>query len=69
MQLRKRETRVPISPTSLTKLGRSHVKKFHTSIYLVQHRGENNSSHQLGYNGPAVSIHIAIEPDANREYS
>jgi hypothetical protein len=28
-------TRLPISPTSLTELGGSHVKKFHTNICFV----------------------------------
>jgi hypothetical protein len=42
MQLSKRETRLPISPTSLTKLGRSHVKKFHLNICFIQHSGESS---------------------------
>jgi hypothetical protein len=66
IQLSKRETRLPISPTSPTKLGRSHVKKFHTIIYFIQHCGEN-SSHQLGYHGLADWFHITIEPDVNHE--
>jgi hypothetical protein len=68
MQLSKRETRLLTSPTSLTKLGRSHVKKFRTNIYFVRHHGES-SSHQLGYHGLAGWSHITIEPDANCEYS
>jgi hypothetical protein len=31
---------LPISPTSLTELGRGNVKKFHTNAYFVQHSGE-----------------------------
>jgi hypothetical protein len=42
MQLRKRETCLPIGPTPLAKLERRHVKKFHTNIYLVQHLGESS---------------------------
>jgi hypothetical protein len=36
-----------ISPTSLAELGRSHVKKFYTNIYFVQHHGES-SPQQVG---------------------
>jgi hypothetical protein len=32
--------RLPISPTLLTKLSRSHAKKFHTNISFIQHVGE-----------------------------
>jgi hypothetical protein len=60
--------RLPISPTSLTELRRSHAKKFYTNIYFIQHRGES-SPHQSGYHGLAGWFHITIEPDANREYS
>jgi hypothetical protein len=68
MQLSKRETCLLISPTSLTELGRSHVKKFHTNVCYVQHLRES-SPHQPGYHGLANWFHITIEPDANREYS
>jgi hypothetical protein len=68
MQLSKRETRLPISPTSLAELGRSHVKKFHTNIYFIQHRGES-CPHLSGYHSPAGWFHITVEPDANHEYS
>jgi hypothetical protein len=54
----------PISLTSLAKLGRSHVKKFHTNISFVQHHGEI-SPHQLGYHGVAGWFDVTIEPDAN----
>jgi hypothetical protein len=40
----------PRCPTSLTKLGRNHVKKLHTNIRVVQHCGES-SHHQPGYQG------------------
>jgi hypothetical protein len=39
MQLSKRETRRPISPTSLTELGISHVKKFHTERVVLTSQG------------------------------
>jgi hypothetical protein len=68
MQLSKMEMRLPISPTLLAELGRSHVKNFYTNIYFVQHRGES-SPHQSGYHILAGWFHITIEPDANREYS
>jgi hypothetical protein len=68
IQLSKRETRLSISPTSLTAHGRSHVKKFYTNNCLVQHCGES-SPHQPGYHGLAGWFHITIESDANREYS
>jgi hypothetical protein len=42
MHLRKMETHLPISRTPLAELRRSHVKKFHTNIYLVQHHGESS---------------------------
>jgi hypothetical protein len=45
MQLSKKMTRLPISRTSLTELGRSNVKKFHTKVYFIQHSGES-SPHQ-----------------------
>jgi hypothetical protein len=65
MQLSKREIHLPISLTSLAKLGRSHVKKFHINMCFVQHRGKS-SPHQPGYNSLASRFHIIIEPDANR---
>jgi hypothetical protein len=68
MQLSKWETRLPISHTTLAVLGRSHVKKFHTYICFIQHRGES-SPYQPGYHSLAGWFHITIEPDANREYS
>jgi hypothetical protein len=68
MQLSKRETHLLISPTLFTKLGRSHVKKFHTNIYFIQHH-EESSPHQSGYHGHVGWFHITIEPDVNREYS
>jgi hypothetical protein len=68
MQLSKRETHLPIRPTSLAELGISHVKKFHTNIYFVQHC-EESSHHQSGYHGLASWFHITIEPDTYREYS
>jgi hypothetical protein len=67
MQLSKREMRLSISHTSLTKLGRSHVKKFYANNYYVQPRGES-SPHQAGYHGPAGWFNITIEPDANHEH-
>jgi hypothetical protein len=68
MQLCKRETRLLISPTSLTELRRSYVKKFHTNIYFIQHHRES-SPHQLGYHGLASWFHVTIEPDVNHEYT
>jgi hypothetical protein len=68
MQLSKRETRLPISPTSLTKCGKSHIKKFYTNIYFIQHR-EESSPHQSGYYGLASWFHITIELNVNREHS
>jgi hypothetical protein len=68
MQLSKRETRLPNSPTSLTEPGRNHVKKFYVNIYFVQHHRES-SPHQPRYHGLASWFHITIDPDANREYS
>jgi hypothetical protein len=68
MQLSKREMRLPIIPTSLTELERSHVNTFHTNIYFVQHRGES-SPHQSGHHDLTGWFHITIEPDANHEYS
>jgi hypothetical protein len=68
MQLSKRQTRLSISPTLLAELERRRVKKFHTNIYYVQHRGES-SPHQPGYHGLADWFHITIEHNANREYS
>jgi hypothetical protein len=59
---------LPISLTSLAELGRSHVKKFYTNIYYVQHLGES-SPHQPGYHGLAGWFHITIEPDTNHEHS
>jgi hypothetical protein len=47
MFLGKKEMRLLISLTSLTKLGRSHIKKFHTNICFIQHHGES-SPHQQG---------------------
>jgi hypothetical protein len=55
-------------PTSLAKLGRSHVKKFHTNIYFIQHCGES-SPHQPWYQGLTGWFDITKEPDAYREYS
>jgi hypothetical protein len=60
--------RLHICPTSLAKLGRSHVKKFHTNIYFVQQRGES-TPHQPEYHSLAGWFHITIEPDAYHEYS
>jgi hypothetical protein len=60
--------RLHVCPISLTELERSHVKKFHTNIYFVQHRGES-SPHQAGYHDLAGWFHITIEPNAYREYS
>jgi hypothetical protein len=68
IQLSKRGTRLPISPTSLIELGRRHVKKFYTNICFVQHYGES-SPHQSGYHDLADWFHITIDPDANHEYS
>jgi hypothetical protein len=68
INLSKRETRHPISLISLAELVRSHIKKFHTNIYFVQHHGES-SPHQTGYHGLAGLFNVTIEPDANREYS
>jgi hypothetical protein len=68
IQLSKREMHLPISPTSLAELGRSHVKMFHTNICYVQHRGES-SPLQPGYHGLAGWFHITVELDANCEYS
>jgi hypothetical protein len=48
---------LPISPTLLAELGRRHVKKFHTNICFVQHRGESNP-HQPGYHGLTGWFHI-----------
>jgi hypothetical protein len=59
---------LPISLTSLVEFGRSHVKKFHTNIYFIQHYGQS-SPHQPGYHGLAGWFRITIELDANREYS
>jgi hypothetical protein len=47
MQLSKRKTRLPISPTSHAEHGRSKVKLFHTNVCFVQHSGES-SPHQPG---------------------
>jgi hypothetical protein len=55
---------LPISPTPLTELGRSHVKKFHTNIYFVQHYGEI-SPHQPEYHDVAGWFNVIIEPDAD----
>jgi hypothetical protein len=60
--------RLPISPTSLAELGRSHVKKFHTIISFIQHHGEI-SPHQPGYHSVARWFNVTIEPDANCWYS
>jgi hypothetical protein len=60
--------RLPISPTLLVELGRSHVKKFYTNNSFVQHRGEI-SPHQPGYQGVAGWFSVTMEPDANRWYS
>jgi hypothetical protein len=68
MHLSKRETRLLISPTSLTEHRRSHVKKCHTNICFAQHHGES-SPHHPGYHSLAGWLHITIEPDAHREYS
>jgi hypothetical protein len=67
MFLGKKEMRLLISLTSLTELGRSHIKKFHTNICFIQHHGES-SPHQPGYHGLASWFHITIEPNANHEY-
>jgi hypothetical protein len=58
----------PISPTSLVEHGRSNVKKFHTNICFVQHRGDS-SPHQPWYHGLAGWFNVTIEPDAYRENS
>jgi hypothetical protein len=68
MQLNKRETCLLISTTSLSELGRRHIKKFYTNIFFIQHRGKS-SPHQSGYHGLAGWFHITIEPNANHEYS
>jgi hypothetical protein len=68
MQLNKMETCLLISPTLVTELRRSHVKKFHTNICSIQHHGES-SPYQPGYHSLASWSHITIEPDANHEYS
>jgi hypothetical protein len=67
MLLSKSETHLPISPTSLDELGRSHIKKFHINICFIQHRGES-SPHQPVYHDFTSLFHIIIEPDANHEY-
>jgi hypothetical protein len=59
---------LPISPTLLAELERSHIKKFYTNVCFIQHRGES-SPHQPGYHGIVGWFHITIEPNANREYS
>jgi hypothetical protein len=56
MQLSKRKTYLPISPTSLAEVGRSNVKKFHTNICFVQH-------------SLAGWFNITVEHDAYREQS
>jgi hypothetical protein len=56
--------RLPISPTLLTKLSRSHVKKFHTNISFIQHLGEI-SPHQPRDHGVAEWFNVTIEPNAN----
>jgi hypothetical protein len=58
------QTCLPISLTSLAKLGRIHVKKFHTNISFIQHCGEI-SPHQLGHHGVGGWFNVTIEPDAN----
>jgi hypothetical protein len=68
MQLSKRKMCLQIGPTSLTELGRSNVKKFHTNIYFLQDRGES-SLHQPGYHSLASWFNITIEPNENCEYS
>jgi hypothetical protein len=67
MLLSKSETHLPISPTSLDELERSHIKKFHINICFIQHRGES-SPQQSGYHDFTSLFHIIIEPDANHEY-
>jgi hypothetical protein len=59
MQLSKRKTRLPITPTLLIELGRSNVKKFHINICFIQHCGES-SHHQLVYHNLAGWLNITI---------
>jgi hypothetical protein len=56
---------LPISPTSLTELARSHIKKFHTDISFIQHHGEI-SPHRTRYHSVARWFNVTKEPDANR---
>jgi hypothetical protein len=67
MQLSKRETHLPISPTSLGKLVRSNVKKFHTNICFVQHSGETSPHQSQGCHSLAGWFNVTIEPDEYRE--
>jgi hypothetical protein len=66
LHLRKRETHLLISPTRSPNLEEAMSKSFIQTSILYN---TMESPHQPGYNGLAGWLHIAIEPDANREYS